>query len=168
MSALKIAANDLFLITLLIIAKPVSKIGTAKTIKGAIKTSAVYVLATPRMAIMASEYPKKLDPVSPRNVLAGLKLKGMKPRSAPARAVISIILIKGEPFNEKIINKETHDIIEIPVDNPSKPSIRLIAFTIAIIHIIVIVIDRISLLIIPPKPYNLIYSNSAICNNSCS
>ena len=49
-----------------------------------------------KIEITASEYPKKLDPTSPINVFAGLKLKGKNPTSAPANAVINIIDIKGE------------------------------------------------------------------------
>jgi hypothetical protein len=79
-----------------------------------------------------------LEPVSPINVFAGLKLNGINPSKLPASAVIIMILIKGEPFNEKIINKDTQEIIPIPEDNPSNPSIKLIAFVIPTIQIIVI------------------------------
>ena len=44
-------------------------------------------------------------------------------------------------FKAKIISSETHDINAIPEDKPSKPSIKLIAFVIPTIHIIVATID---------------------------
>ena len=62
------------LISLLIIAKSVSNIGRARTMIGATITIAVYVFAIPTMDIIDKQYPKKLDPVSPINVFAGLKL----------------------------------------------------------------------------------------------
>ena len=43
-----------------------------------------------------------------------------------------------------IINNDTADITDIPDDNPSNPSIKLIAFVTPIIHPIVITIDIIS------------------------
>ena len=71
MSALKIPLIDFALKDLLIIAKVVSKIGIPKTMIGAIKTIAVYVFAVPTIEIIASENPKKLEPVSPIKVFAG-------------------------------------------------------------------------------------------------
>ena len=127
------------LITLLTIANNVSKIGSPNTIKGAINTIAVYVFATPIIDITANEYPKKLEPVSPIYVLAGLKLYGRKPTMLPASAVINIIGTIEAPFNEKIIRSDKHEINVIPDDNPSKPSIKLIAFVIPTIQPIVIV-----------------------------
>ena len=57
---------------------------------------------------------------------------------APDNAVTSIIAIRAAPFNANITSKETVDIAEIPADNPSKPSIRLIQLIIDTINIIVI------------------------------
>ena len=91
-------------------------------------------MAIPIIEITAKQYPKKFEPVSPIKVLAGLKLNGKNPTNAPAKAVIKIIEIKGEPFNENIIIKDIHDISDIPVESPSNPSIKLIAFVIPIIH----------------------------------
>ena len=62
---------------------------------------------------MAIENPIKLEPVSPINVLAGLKLNGKKPTIAPAKAVIKIIASIGEPFKENIINKDKQEIKHI-------------------------------------------------------
>ena len=108
--------------------------------------------------ITDKEYPRKLEPVSPMKVLAGLKLNGINPSNAPARAVTSMILIKGDPFKAKIISKETQEIIDIPEDKPSRPSIKLIAFIIAIIHTTVTINDNVSFVITPPKPERSILS----------
>ena len=89
-------------------------------------------------------YPRKLEPVSPRNVFAGEKLNGKNPNIAPPRAVTKIIEIIGESFNAKIINREIQEISEIPLERPSNPSIKLIALVIPTIHITVIVIETIS------------------------
>lgn len=89
------------------------------------------------MEIMASENPKKLEPVSPIKVLAGLKLNGKKPTIAPPNAAINKTAISGDLLRVKIINKEKQEIKVIPEDKPSKPSIRLIAFVIPIIQQIV-------------------------------
>lgn len=98
--------------------------------------------------------PKKLEPVSPIKVLAGLKLNGKKPANAPANAVIMIIAINGDSFKEKIINNEIQDIIVIPEDSPSNPSIRLMAFVIPTIHPIVNIIEKASLISIDGKKGN--------------
>ena len=83
LSAFKIPFKDLVFINLLIIAKNVSIIGNKNTINGAIITIAVYVLAIPNIDVIAIQYPKKLDPVSPINVFAGAKLNGKNPTNAP-------------------------------------------------------------------------------------
>lgn len=88
--------------------------------------------------ITAKENPKKFEPVSPINVLAGLKLNGKKPIKEPARAVISNIAINGDDgFNINIINNEKQEINVIPDDNPSRPSIKFMAFVIPTIQPIV-------------------------------
>ena len=93
---------------------------------------------------MDKENPKKLEPVSPKNVLAGAKLNGKNPTNAPANAATNTIDTIGELFNTTIINQDTADITDIPEDSPSNPSIKLIAFVTATIHKIVIPIDTIS------------------------
>ena len=90
-----------------------------------------------KIEITAKQNPKKLDPTSPINVFAGLKLNGKNPTIEPPNAVISKTAIKGDLFNVKIINKEIHEINVIPEDNPSRPSIKLIAFVIPTIQPIV-------------------------------
>ena len=97
----------------------------------------------PSIEITESEKPIKFVPISPINVLAGLKLNGKNPAKAPTKAVIIIIAINGDPFNAKIINKQIHEIIEIPDDNPSNPSIKFIALVIPTIQNIVNVIEKI-------------------------
>ena len=145
MSALNIAFIDFPFINLLIIAQIVSNIGSPKTINGNTITAIVYVFATPNIDIIDSEYPKKFEPVSPINVLAGVKLNGKNPTREPAKAAINIIDTSGEPLSTKIINNDTADITDIPADSPSKPSIKLIAFVIPTIQIIVIITDNVSL-----------------------
>lgn len=89
------------------------------------------------MDITASENPKKFEPTSPIKVFAGLKLNGKNPINAPAKAVIKIIDISGEPFRANIISSEIDAIMQIPVESPSNPSIKLIALVIPTIHPIV-------------------------------
>lgn len=93
---------------------------------------------------MDSENPKKFEPVSPINVLAGAKLNGKNPTKEPARAVINNIEIIGELLSKNIINNDTADITEIPADKPSKPSIKLIAFVTPTIQPIVNIIENAS------------------------
>lgn len=118
MSGLKTAFSDFPLTILLTIANKVSNIGRARTINGATKTIAVYVFATPSIDIIAKLKPKNCAPTSPMNVFAGLKLYGKNPSIAPAKAVINTVAITGDPFNEKIIIKDMHEINVIPEDNP--------------------------------------------------
>ena len=112
-----------------------------------------------KIEITASENPKKLEPVSPINVFAGLKLYGKNPTIAPDKAVIKIIDINGDLFKEKIINKDKHEIKETPEDSPSSPSIKLIAFVIPTIQHIVNIYEKV--------PFNLnILSKNGILNVS--
>ena len=48
--------------------------------------------------------------------------------------LLLIIDINGEPLSENIISKDIQDIIDIPVDKPSKPSIKFKAFVIPTIQ----------------------------------
>ena len=121
-----------------------SNIGNPNTITGNTITAAVYVLATPSIDTTANINPKKFDPVSPINVLAGEKLNGKNPTNAPASAVISTIDINDEPFNTNIINNDIADITDIPDDKPSNPSIKFIEFITPTIHIIVTIIEKAS------------------------
>ena len=102
--------------------------------------------------------PKKFEPVSPIKVLAGLKLNGKNPVIAPANAVINTMAIIGEPFNAKMIKSEIAEIIVIPEESPSNPSIRLIALVIPTIHKIVIIMEKGSLN--PNVLINGIFKNS--------
>ena len=136
------ALKDFSFIILLNIAHNVSNTGNAKTISGATITISVYVLATPSIDIIASENPKKLEPTSPIKVFAGLKLNGRNPTKEPSNAVINKMAISGEPFNVNIINNETLEIIAIPEDNPSNPSIKLIAFVTPTIQQIVKITEK--------------------------
>ena len=122
-----------------------------KLLDSIIKTNKVQVLAVPTIEIIDKANPKKLEPVSPIKVFAGLKLKGKNPTNEPARAVISKMEIKGEPLSVKIISSEKHDITPIPADKPSNPSIKFTAFVIPTIQIIVIIIKTKSPLIVVLK-----------------
>ena len=62
----------------------------------------------------------------------------------PANAVTNNIEIRGEPFSENIISSDIHEISEIPLESPSNPSIKLIAFVIPTIHKTVIAIEKVS------------------------
>lgn len=110
------------------------------------------------MEMIESEKPKKFEPVSPIKVFAGAKLNGKNPTKAPANAVINKMEISGEPFKTNIINKETADITEIPVDRPSSPSIKLMAFVTPTIHPIVKRIENISFSSSVPKKVGVISS----------
>ena len=57
---------------------------------------------------------------------------------APAKAVIKIIDINGESFVENIISKLMQDISDTPEDRPSSPSIKLIAFVIPTISLLLV------------------------------
>ena len=122
---------------------------------------------------MDNENPKKFDPVSPINVLAGAKLNGKNPTNAPASAVISSIATIGESFNTNMINNEIADITDIPDDKPSKPSIRLMAFVTPTIQITVMIIENISCISIVFKNGNVISSilmpnaTATIAANTC-
>ena len=61
-----------------------------------------------------------------------------------ANAVINNIATVGESFNTNIINNDNAEITDIPDDNPSNPSIKLIAFVTPTIHIIVMIIEKTS------------------------
>ena len=96
------------------------------------------------MEITAKLKPRKLEPVSPINVFAGLKLNGKNPKIAPANAVVKIIANNGEPLSANIIINETHDTRDIPEDNPSSPSIKFIALVTPIIQHTVIIYEKTS------------------------
>ena len=119
-----------------------SNIGKPSTINGATNTNTVYVLATPKIDITAKLNPRKFEPTSPTNVFAGLKLNGKKPTIPPANAVIKIIENIVEPFVANIINNDIQEIREIPEDNPSRPSIKLIALVIPTIQPIVSIYEN--------------------------
>ena len=151
MSASNTAFIDFPFISLLTIADKVSNIGSPNTIIGNTITKAVAVFAIPNIDTIYNVYPIKFVPMSPIKVFAGLKLNGKKPDKDPTNAVIIIIAISGDPFNANIISNDMHEIIDIPVDKPSNPSIKFIAFVIPTIHIIVSPIDNALLNMIFPS-----------------
>ena len=108
---------------------------------------------------MANEKPKKFEPMSPINVLAGLKLNGKNPTIAPPSAAINKIAINGDWLSVNIISNEKQDIKVIPDDKPSKPSIKLMAFVIPIIQQTVRIYENQSLSqILSSKNGKLIFS----------
>ena len=72
---------------------------------GRITVIKVYVFAIPIIETVARTKPKKLEPVSPINVLAGLKLYGKNPISPPNKATVRISGSSLDPFNIKINGK---------------------------------------------------------------
>ena len=75
-------------------------------------------------------------PLSPRKIVAGLKLKRRNPRIAPARTTVSRE-IKGSPLTSDIIKTVTVEKSADPAASPSSPSIRLKALVINNTQIIV-------------------------------
>ena len=92
--------------------------------------------------------PKKLDPISPINVLAGLKLNGKNPIIPPRSATTKRIASSLAPFNIKTTVNDKAEIAETPPARPSKPSIKLSALVTPIIQKKVRITDNTSF-----KPY---------------
>ena len=67
-------------------ANKVSKIGKPNTIAGTTRAIIAAVFTAPITEIAANVYPNNIDPVSPMNIFAGLKLYRRKPTVAPAKA----------------------------------------------------------------------------------
>lgn len=109
-------------------------IGTIKTIIGAPKVKKVEALyPNPNNEITEIMKPIYKAPQSPIKIFAGWKLKNKKPIILPARMsdkeAMSLL-----PDNKEVIEIVTRTIIEIPADNPSNPSIKLIALVIPTIQ----------------------------------
>src|SRR5579872_2955408 len=79
--------------------------------------------------------PRNKLPQSPRNIVAGLKLKRRNPTRAPASA--RVIRGKWELENKVVIPTTTVENKAEPAARPSKPSIKLKALVIAMTHKIV-------------------------------
>ena len=96
--------------------------------------------------MQARTKPRKVEPVSPIKIFAGLKLYGKNPNPAPARAAAIIATLR---FLETIVSDKsvTDAIDETPTASPSRPSIRLTAFVTPTIHMTVSGIDHIPRLI---------------------
>ena len=71
--------------------------------------------------------PRSCEPTSPMNILAGLKLYGMKPRHAPTSAA-RITATFGSATNIATTSIVSELIVDTPTASPSSPSIRLTAF----------------------------------------
>ena len=82
-----------------------------------------------------------MAPVSPMNILAGLKLYGMNPTHAPTNAA-KTIATSDSPSNNANTNIVVAEIVETPLARPSKPSIKFTEFVTATIHKTVNGIDK--------------------------
>ena len=79
--------------------------------KGTINDIITYPLNKPCIHIIESIYPRNVEPVSPINIFAGLKLYGKNPRQEPASAAAKIATT-GSPARIAIKNRENVAIEE--------------------------------------------------------
>jgi len=80
------------------------------------------------MEMAARVKPRNIDPASPMNILAGLKLWGRKPMALPARAA-AITVTCGRRSIRAATNMAARAAMEaMPAANPSRPSMRFITF----------------------------------------
>ena len=84
---------------LLIIANNVSKIGIAK-IRSGIIIEVIVTFLNPKSAIIAIINPKNIEPLSPINILAGLKLYTRNPKVDPS---IINVNTKSSPADPPIV-----------------------------------------------------------------
>ena len=92
-----------------------------------------YPLNTPNILVTANTNPKKVEPVSPIKISAGLKFRGKKPRQAPAKDAVNITAVVLPVIIQSII-KQSAAIEDTPAANPSKPSIKFTALVTPTIH----------------------------------
>ena len=95
---------------------------------------------TPCIDNVASINPKNVEPVSPINIFAGLKLNGKNPKHEPISAIPKIAI----EYSPTLIDINTSDIdiiADTPAANPSRPSIKFTAFVMNTIHITVSVTE---------------------------
>ena len=90
-----------------------------------INKSSVFVA----MAIPAKAPPNANEPVSPINTFAGFALKYKNPKQTALTTIPKKVTLK-EPTNNPTTAKVAPAIAEIPVANPSKPSVKLTAFVV--------------------------------------
>ena len=74
--------------------------------------------------------PRNIDPPSPMNVRAGLKLNRRNARQAPASAAARIAA-SARPSDAAMIAKVVAPMPTTPAASPSMPSVKLMMFTMA-------------------------------------
>ncbi len=111
---------------------------------------------TPEIVAIASMRPSSIAPESPMKILAGWKFHGRKPIAAPpamADRTAAVDASTSPPGERTMYAKnEPAAIATIPAARPSRPSMRLTAFTIATIHRIVSGTARSGEFEITPRP----------------
>ena len=112
---------------LLIIAQKVSSIGTTKMQSGIIIED-VSIDLNPSKVITAIINPKNIEPESPINILAGLKLWSKNPKVEPNIINVSTTDNPILPWRYAIIPIVKKNIALIPPASPSSPSIKFKQF----------------------------------------
>lgn len=86
-------------------------------------------LKKPCIDIIARVKPKNIEPVSPMNIFAGLKLNGRKPIQLPARMPVMRITVSVASSTKNEARSIEHaEIADTPQERPSRPSMRFVAF----------------------------------------
>src|SRR5262249_17222000 len=111
----------------------VSRIGKPNDTTGIATATIVGAFCVPRSASALSMKPMNRLPLSPRKIVAGLKLKRRKPSMAHHKAN-DITDTKAEPLSKATTNTTRVEKNAEPAANPSRPSIRLKALVTAITH----------------------------------
>ena len=80
--------------------------------------------------------PRKVEPVSPMKILAGLRLKGRKPTQAPTRAAV-MTAISRSPMSRAMTSMVKAPMVLTPSARPSRPSMRFTELVTATIQMTV-------------------------------
>ena len=117
-------------------AKQISKIGTPRIRNGTANEIIAYILNRPVTDNVASMKPRNVAPVSPIKILAGFILYGKKPRHAPKSAERMIATFVSATISAMTVSAAV-EMADTPAARPSRPSIKLTAFVMATIQMIV-------------------------------
>ena len=90
-------------------------------------------LNMPMMETVARMKPRSWEPTSPMKILAGFRLKGIKPRQAPVRAA-RIRATFGSDTKRATTSMVRELMADTPTASPSSPSIRFTALVQPTIH----------------------------------